>query len=282
MPVVMTTAPGLRRSGHVYDDKTGIAYEFPGGRYERWIVAGERFIYCEPKKGYFGCGVIGDVTGSDRSGRLVAEVSSYTPFSAHVSIRTGSGTYHEQDPTYWNGAVYWAQGVRPITDATFEAILAAAEAGSSNAATAQSAPSIKQPRVQPRAGYATPEVARAVERYSVTQVMQRLRSEFPAEDVHEMPHSNPGYDIRVGSSDAPVLFVEVKGTQSTEPVFFLSEGERKFSCRNAERYRLEVVTGVDLHVQAHQTVHTRHGAVEPEEYGLKPTQWRGSLLPVLA
>jgi hypothetical protein len=278
MPVVLTTAPGVRRSGHVYDDKTGIAYEFPGGRYERWIETGERFLYCEPKKGYFGCGVIGVVKESGQAGRRIAEILSYEPFPAHVSIVSQPGSYYEEDPTYWKGPVYWAQGVRPISDETLEAILTSAEATTPQTVTAgpASAPSPTKP-AKPRAEYASPEIAKAVELYSVARVMARLQGEFPEADVHEMPRNNPGFDIRVGPVDHPLLYVEVKGTQSAEPVFFLSEGERSFSCHNADRYRLEVVVGVDLKLETHQATHTRLGAIAPQDCSLKPTQWRGSL-----
>jgi hypothetical protein len=51
MPVLLDTAPGVRRSGHTYDDRTGTSYEFPRGRYERRILDGERFLYRQPRVG---------------------------------------------------------------------------------------------------------------------------------------------------------------------------------------------------------------------------------------
>jgi hypothetical protein len=52
MPVVLVEVGGVARSGHLYGDRTGIEYEYPGGRYEAWIQPGERFVYQVPRVGY--------------------------------------------------------------------------------------------------------------------------------------------------------------------------------------------------------------------------------------
>jgi hypothetical protein len=274
MPVVLTTAPGLRRSGHVYDDKTGIAYEFPAGRYERWIVEGEPFIYCEPKRGYFGAGVVGVVADSKVSGRKLAVVADFAAFDHHVGLSAPDGSYWEADPNFWKGAVYWAQGVRPISHATLERILTAAQAGS--AASPLAGPA-KPPRKAPGAQYTDSTTAKAVERRSVEIALADLAGRFPAQEIVEMPGNNPGFDIRVGSEADPLVFVEVKGTQSSEPVFFMSEGEREFSERHAVRYELLVVTGIDLASKDFLEVHRRQGAVGPAIAEMKPSQWRAKL-----
>jgi hypothetical protein len=271
---VLTTAPGLRRSGHVYDDKTGIAYEFPGGRYERWIVEGEPFIYCEPKRGYFGTGVIGVVANSRAAGRKVAEVADFRAFDHHVGLRSPDDSYWEADPTFWKGAVYWAQGVRPISNATLERILKAAQVASPAQASRATG---RVGRPSARARYTDSKTAKAVELRSVDIALADLRSRFPACDVVEMPPNNPGFDIRVGPEVDPQLFVEVKGTQSAEPVFFMSEGEREFSERHESRYELLVVCGIDLTDQTFLGIHRRTGAVGPEVAEMKPSQWRAKL-----
>src|SRR5438105_2812811 len=101
MPVVLTSAPGVRRSGHVYADTTGISYEYPVGRYERLIYAGDRFVYYEPgrggRKSYVGTGVVGRISPSGTPGRLEAEITQYEPFDNPVPLRRIDGTYFEAD-----------------------------------------------------------------------------------------------------------------------------------------------------------------------------------------
>jgi hypothetical protein len=104
-----------------------------------------------------------------------------------------------------------------------------------------------------------------------------LRAEFPVGDVIEMPPNNPGFDVRVGTIEDPALYVEVKGTQSSDPVFFLSEGERQFSIRNESRYRLLVVTGIDLKAGKHGDIEAISGEIDISRASLKPTQWRAQI-----
>lgn len=205
-----------------------------------------------------------------------AEILAYESFAEHVGLKTQEGTYFEADPDFWKGSVYWAQGVRPLSDSTFERILAAAEVSNSVRAT-QVAP--KVPTGGSGGGYARPSTALEVERYSVRQVIAALRAEFPGFEIYEMPRSNPGFDIRVGPGEQPVLYVEVKGTQSADPVFFMSEGERAFSCRNADRYRLHVVVGIDLKTETHASIEVRGGGLQRDDCGFRATQWRGTLAP---
>ncbi|MCW2501679.1 MAG: hypothetical protein JWN87_3355, partial [Frankiales bacterium] len=125
------------------------------------------------------------------------------------------------------------------------------------------------------------KTAKAVERLSVSVAMSNLRARFPGVEVVEMPPNNPGFDIRVGPESEALLHVEVKGTQSAEPVFFMSEGEREFSVRHATRYELLVVTGIDLVQEEFLEIHRRSGGVSFEVAELKPSQWRAKLKPEL-
>lgn len=89
MAVVLATTSGNTRSGLSYDDRTGVSYEYPSGKYEKYIVPGERFVYQRVGGGYIGCGVIGAITASTSPDRLVCEILDYQPFAAEVSLKRG-------------------------------------------------------------------------------------------------------------------------------------------------------------------------------------------------
>lgn len=265
MPVVLVEVGGVARSGHLYGDRTGVEYEYPSGRYESWIQPGERFVYQKPGKGYIGCGVVGEIRGSHQPGRLICDVLSVRLFEKPVSLKDAVGTYYEADTSYWKDKVYWGQGVRPLTDARFDAIVAAA--GASPAPCPDPAPST----------YADPSTARAVEDYSVAAAVDAMAERFGQQPV-VMPRNNPGFDLRVGPEECPIRYVEVKGTQTAGPVFFMSEGERQFSIRNSALYTLVVVSGIDLATASHGSISVRDGAVAGKDVELRPTQWRGQLV----
>jgi hypothetical protein len=265
MPVVLVEVGGIARSGHLYGDRTGIEYEYPAGRYESRITTGDRFVYQVPRVGYVGSGIIGEITASASAGRLVCEVHSVRFFDEPVGLKDRKGNYFEADPTYWRDKVYWGQGVRPLSDERFDAIMAAAG----------SAPI---PDPDPTApSYADNESAKEVEELSVKAAVAAMAERFESQ-IQVMPHANPGFDLRVGPENAPIRFVEVKGTQSAEPVFFMSEGERLFSIRNSAKYSLVVVAGIDVDAGTYTTLMTRDGALAGDGVDLRPTQWRGRLV----
>lgn len=263
--MVLVEVGGVARSGHEYDDRTGVSYEYPAGRYERLIQPGVRFVYQVPGSGYVGCGIIGQVNDASTPGRLQCEVLAVRMFAEPVPLKSSSGSYHEADTAYWRGKVYWGQGVRPLSDLRYAEIVALSDV----AYEIVPAPTAS--------GYASPVDADRVERYSVGIAAEVMSRRFN-ESVTAMHHNNPGFDLLVGSLDAPVRFVEVKGTRSLEPVFLMSEGERSFSVRNAPLYTLVVVTGVDLQSDSHVDVVVHDGEVAGSMFSLRPTQWRGRVL----
>lgn len=270
MPLVLTTAEGKHQAGYQYDDRTGISYEYPSGRYENWIIPGERFVYHQPRRGYTGTGVIGPISSSKQAGRLVCEVLDYHPFDDTVPLRNSNGDQYEADPATWSkGNVYWAQGVRPIAEDRFESILLAA---------GQIAPYEGVDKVASHAKYALGGKWVAVDAYAMKIALELMIEHYPGREVVRMPHNNPGFDIRVGPSKSPDRYVEVKGTQAATPVFFLSEGERTFSAQNAEKYTMLVVAGINIVTQTHGTVTLRHGEVTAAGADLEPVQWRGRLV----
>lgn len=266
MPVVLTTADGREQAGYTYDDRTGVSYEYPAGKYEHYIAEGEPFVYHKQGIGYVGSGVIGSISPSATAGRLVCRVLDYRPFSVPVPIKNPQGSYYEADRRFWStGNVYWAQGVRPLSTEQLENIVRT--------------PPSDDDSVPPALGaYASPDTALAVDRYAMDAALAWCRTEWPGVEVQRMPHNNPGYDIRIGVIDAVVCLVEVKGTQSREPLFWLSEGERIFSETHADRYRLIVVTGIAVAQQSHIGIQVHRGALGGEGVELQPAQWRGRLV----
>jgi hypothetical protein len=189
----------------------------------------------------------------------------YEPFDAVVPITDASGSYYEADPTFWKGPPYWGQGVRPLSAARMAVI--------ERVAGASALPAVgiaKKP--------ASPDASIEVDKYAKRVAMAHVRSAYPGDVVEEMPHNNPGFDIRVGPEDAEVQFVEVKGTQSSEATFFLSEGERKFSEREAARYTFLVVVGINLKGSSHAAIEQRVGAVNGFMAVLEPYKWTGRLV----
>jgi hypothetical protein len=106
-----------------------------------------------------------------------------------------------------------------------------------------------------------------------------LRARFPTATVTRMAHNNPGYDVHIVIKDGEFLFVEVKGTQSASPRFFISEGERLFAERNLSRYVLLIVYDIDRSAETHQVL-AHEGNPISEAFDLAPTQWIGGLRAV--
>ncbi len=264
MPIVLFTDP-KPRSGHVYDDRTGVSYEFPD-RYLRLVREGERFLYHRSgPPSYRGTGIVGRVAPSSKPSHSICEILDYQPFDQVVPVMSPEGHFFEAEPGSGKTGVYFAQGVRPISEGAFEQVLAIAGVDSAPNSDAGVG------------GFADAATALTVERHAVDAVLALLNDEYPEHPVVEMVRNNPGFDILVGDPQDAHAFIEVKGTQAAEPVFWLTEGERKFSIANADRYELFVIAGIDLGAPDAHRVHRRKGAVDGEGVTLEPSQWRGHL-----
>ena len=279
MPVVFTEVGGVARSGHLYDDRTGISYEFPT-RYTRLISIGDRFVYHRPRVGYIGSGIVGQIEPSGSPGRLTCEVLDPITFPRPVPFKNPDGEFYEA-PMWRDGKVYFAQGVRPLSESVYEAILTAAELPLPSEAPSPApgaAPSATSEGRRARSYPTGPDI-REVDAYAMTVAMEWARTRFPTHEPTRMPHNNPGFDIRVGPADDPHRYLEVKGTRSHAPIFFLSEGERRFSAKYASRYTLLVIAGVSLTTNTHERVYEVTGEINATTVELEPTQWRGQLVP---
>jgi uncharacterized protein DUF3883 len=126
-------------------------------------------------------------------------------------------------------------------------------------------------------GYPEPEVGRAVDAAGTRIALKAIKQRFPGLEVEAMPHTNPGFDVRVLDADGvAVAYVEIKSTATTQPVFFLSERERQFAKLHAARFHLVVVTCVNVRAGTGE-VQWRKGALDGAGVELKPRQWVGRL-----
>lgn len=130
------------------------------------------------------------------------------------------------------------------------------------------------------AKYGTSEASRLVEEYAVKRVMELLRERYPGGEwgIQEMPRNNPGFDVIVRFHGRILRYVEVKGTTLPAPVFFLTEGERKFSAQQSGRFSLFVVYNIRRDAGTQETIEWE-GEVTVEACDLTPAQWRGRLSP---
>jgi hypothetical protein len=263
MPLVFFSSEGAERSGYRYADRTGVSYEFPDAYLAR-IRPGVPFVYHLAVRGYTGAGIVGPIRPSAQLGRSVCEILDYRGFDNDVPLKRPDGYYYEADPDAGKVNVYWAQGVRSISVAQFESIVAASLS--------------KEAPLRPGA-YASAIDAKEVERASVDCAMAWLRAQYPGRVVVEMPHNNPGFDLMVGDIADPDLYVEVKGTRADSSVFWMTEGERAFSEANSAKYMLIVVSSLRPSEAGagDWTLRARMGAVRGDDLILEPSQWRGLL-----
>lgn len=97
---------------------------------------------------------------------------------------------------------------------------------------------VGEPKVQiSGGGFADPETRKEVEAAAIAFVSSELKRR--GFEVHDHQRENRGYDL-LAISPSDGLHVEVKGTDSLEPRFFLTRNESQYSCEH-EEWRLFVV-----------------------------------------
>lgn len=118
----------VSESGIVYDDTTGVSYQFPK-MYLGIVRPGSPFVYYRGRKRkagrqqqvYFGTGIIGTVKpDATAAGRMKCEILNFLPFEAPVPFKQGNSNYLEIGGTRRG---YFQRGVRVISNEEYEAIL---------------------------------------------------------------------------------------------------------------------------------------------------------------
>ncbi|MCI1038031.1 HNH endonuclease [Pseudomonas putida] len=123
-----------------WEDQTGAVYHFPK-RYKAWLTPGTEVIYYKGRikdqafasarlsaaPHYFGKARIGKVYADPKSdkGDLFAFVENFTPFEDAIAAKI-DGMYLETIPAT-RVKNYWRDGVRPISQADYDAILSHAK-----------------------------------------------------------------------------------------------------------------------------------------------------------
>ncbi len=265
-------------SGHAYDDRTGVSYEFPNS-YLGLVVPGTPFVYYRGRartggghqpQVYLGAGVVGPIYATTE-GLSRCDVVDYQAFDEPLYFKRADQSYYE--PAKLTAGYYWVKGVREIPQESFAAIIAAA---SGEVASVVVPPKQTTKKTRMARSYASnAELQRQVERYSVDVALEILALEYPGQAIVEQPHNNPGFDILVGDD---MHFCEVKGTRQPLPIFFLSEGERIFAETHESRYSLLVVFAIDLVSSTHQVAANRGRLAGGAQ--LVVAQWRGQLTPL--
>ncbi|WP_225775350.1 HNH endonuclease [Pseudomonas sp. Marseille-Q5115] len=135
MPVVI-----VENDTSQWEDETGAVYHFPK-RYQAWLAPGTEVVYYKGRikdkafaslrlsddPHYFGIARIGKVyadPGSDK-GDLFALIENFTPFEGAVPSKI-NGNYLETIPAT-RVKNYWRDGVRPVSQSDYDAILSHAK-----------------------------------------------------------------------------------------------------------------------------------------------------------
>ncbi len=116
-----------------------------------------------------------------------------------------------------------------------------------------------------------------VEEFALRVAIQELHRAYRDQPIKQQPYDTLGFNILVGTVDAPVVFVNVKGTERLRPSVGLSEGERRFSMEQGDRFVLMVVYAINRTAETYQFT-THQEAIGPDGAMLTPSQWRLTLL----
>ena len=132
MPVVLAINESTA-SGHKYNDKLGVSYEYPT-IYRNTIQTGDQFVYYRGSRGkngervtpaYLGTGIIGKIAPSPLiSDCLVCDIVDYQPFPIALPFKDSADDPFE--PGGEVGGRFYQRGVRKITEEAFARIKAEA------------------------------------------------------------------------------------------------------------------------------------------------------------
>ena len=131
MPVVLSQRIDIESE---YDDVPFSVYHYPR-RYARQLNTGDRFIHYQGNRHkrehryYFGCGVIGDIAACDAGASYIAKIIDGRPFPNKVPIYDPEGGFLESigfSDVRNSETPPWQNSIRPISNAAFSVILAAA------------------------------------------------------------------------------------------------------------------------------------------------------------
>ncbi|ULP48349.1 protein NO VEIN domain-containing protein [Mycolicibacter virginiensis] len=123
-------------------------------------------------------------------------------------------------------------------------------------------------------GYANAEDNQLVDALAMERALEEAKRRWPTATVERMPHNNPGYDIEVRHPAGDIHFVEVEGSRSPDPCFFITAGEVTYSRAHPDRYSLWIFHAMDLETGT-ATLTAHDGPVTETHFDLRPVQYRG-------
>ena len=123
--------------------------------------------------------------------------------------------------------------------------------------------------------YPDPKAAALVDAAAKPLAKALTEERYPGALVVPQDQVNPGFDIAVYKGDQLIRYVEVKATVTRPGGFYMSDYQLEFSKRNADRYSLLVLVGLDI-AAGTADAHWFDGAVDGH-VELRAVQWRGSL-----
>lgn len=125
--------------------------------------------------------------------------------------------------------------------------------------------------------YQMMETSFEMDEFAVKATLKELYQRYPDKKILQQSSERLGFDILVGSVEQATAYVRVKATQHIQPIFYISEAERRFSLENSERFLLSVVYQINLQAETYR-IALHYGAIDYSNFALAATQWQCKLL----
>ncbi|KAM3100079.1 protein NO VEIN domain-containing protein [Phormidesmis sp. 146-12] len=125
--------------------------------------------------------------------------------------------------------------------------------------------------------YQIAETSFEMDEFALKATLKKLYQRYPDKKITQQSYESLGFDILVGSVEQAISYVKVKATQHIQPIFYISEAERRFSLENSEKFLLSVIYQINLQAETYQ-VFMRQGAIDYSNFGMTATQWQCRLL----
>ncbi len=234
-----------------YADDLGKSYEYPS-RYRKLIQVGERFVYYRGRRradgssqtpSYLGIGTVGEIR--EVGDRLRCTVEHYQPFKNPVPFKLG-GVYREPEANERSAVGFYFQvGVRPIDDASYDAIAVAGLGRQAAKPAATTSTKKAPPATKKTAPSAKPSTEKDVHLLALALATAEAKSQWPSAKMFRAP-AGQHFSLIVRHASGETHHVAVKSTTETEPRVQLSDGEVAYAETHASTYSLWVFYAVNV------------------------------------
>jgi len=280
MPLVFTQNE-VSLSEIDYADDLGKSYEYPS-RYRKLIQVGERFVYYRGRRradgssqtpSYLGIGTVGEIR--EVGDRLRCTVEHYQPFKNPVPFKLG-GVYREPEANERSAVGFYFQvGVRPIDEASYDAIVVAG-LGQPTAKRAVTAATHKTPRPTKKAVPSIKPIAQDdAQALALALATAEAKSQWPSAKIFRAP-AGQYFSLIVRHPSGETHHVAVKSSTEAEPRVRLSKGEIAYANTHASTYSLWVFYDVNLDAGTGKLIR-RKGRITDEDVDLEAAIHGGRL-----